>query len=105
MVERISDERRALLLAIALLAIAVLIAFWVRPDPQGHATWFFVVLPGAFAAPAFLDLEWKVFHHAGPAVAWSTEVLFSYVWYFVVSYVAVKGYRMLRGTTGEHATK
>ena len=96
MVVHISDELRALVLAIALLAIAVVIAFGIRPDPQGHARWFFVVLPGAFAAPAFLDVEWKVFHHAGPAVAWSTEILFSYVWYFVVSYVLVKGYRTLR---------
>ena len=79
----------------ALLATAAAIAFGIHPDSQGHAAWFFALLPGAYAAPAFLDLEWRLFHHAGPAVAWSTEILFSYVWYFVVSYAVIKFYRML----------
>ena len=96
MMRRKSDEVRAALLAFGLLAVASAIAFVIQPDPQGEARWFFALLPGAYAAPTFLDLEWRLFHHSGPAVAWGTEILFSYVWYFVVAFVAIKLYRLVK---------
>ena len=91
-----TDERKAMVWAIALLAAAAVIALILRPDPQGHAEWFFALLPGATAAPAFLDVEWKLFHRAGPEVMWSAVAVFSYVWYFVVSYLAIKLGRKFR---------
>ena len=92
---RKSDEVRAAVLAVALLVMAAAIAFGIHPDAQGHAAWFFALLPGAYAAPTFLDLEWRLLHYAGPAVAWSTEILFSYVWYFAVAFAAIKLYRLV----------
>jgi hypothetical protein len=90
------DELRAAVVALVLLALAAFIALWIHPDPHGRATWFFALLPGAYAAPAFLDLEWKLFHRAGPVVMWTTVMAFSFVWYFVVGYAAVKLYRLAR---------
>ena len=87
-----TDERQAMFWAIVLLAIAAVVALILRPDPQGHAEWFFALLPGATAAPAFLDIEWKLFHRAGPEVMWTAVAVFSFVWYFVLSYLAIKVY-------------
>ncbi|HEU5451154.1 MAG TPA: hypothetical protein VFU76_04180 [Terriglobales bacterium] len=84
--------------AVILLAAAAVIALILRPDPQGHAAWFFALMPGATAAPAFLDIEWKLFHRAGPEVMWTAVVLFSYVWYFVLSYLAIKVYRRVHAS-------
>ena len=83
---RENDEWRAAVAAMALLALAAVVALWVHPDAQGQATWFFSLLPGAFAAPAVLDVEWALFHRAGPVVAWTTVMLFSYAWYFSLGY-------------------
>ena len=93
-----TDEGKAVIAAVILLAAAAVIALILRPDPQGHAAWFFALMPGATAAPAFLDIEWKLFHRAGPEVMWTAVVLFSYVWYFVLSYLAIKVYRRVHAS-------
>jgi hypothetical protein len=98
------DDLRAVLTAIVLLALAAFIALWVHPDQHGQATWFFALLPGAYAAPAFLDIEWKLFHRAGPEVMWTTVMLFSLVWYFVVGYAVVKAYRFVKSRTEDRIT-
>ncbi len=87
-----------------LLAVAAFIALWIHPDAQGQATWFFALLPGAYAAPAFLDLEWKLFHRAGPEVMWSAVMLFSFVWYFVVGYAGVKAWRFVESRVDDRIT-
>ncbi len=86
---RDNDEWKAGLAAVALLALAAIVALWVHPDGQGQAKWFFALLPGAFAAPGVLDVEWALFHRAGPVVMWTTAMVFSYGWYFVLSYGAI----------------
>lgn len=99
-----SDERVGAIAAVGLLALAALIALGIHPDPRGQATWFFALLPGAFAAPAFLDVEWKLLHRAGPEVMWTTVMLFSYVWYFILGYAAVKAYRFLVAPADDRIT-
>jgi hypothetical protein len=93
------DDVSAAFAAIVLLALAAFIALWIHPDPRGQATWFFALLPGAYAAPAFLDVEWRLFHRAGPEVMWATVMLFSFVWYFIVAYAVVKVYRLAKSRT------
>lgn len=97
---RKSDDLRAALVALVLLAVAAFIALWIHPDPHGSATWFFALLPGAYAAPAFLDIEWKLFHRAEPEVMWTAVMLFSFVWYFVLGYAGVKIYRYATARSG-----
>ncbi len=84
--------------------MAAFIALWIHPDARGHATCFFALLPGAYAAPAFLDIEWKVFHRAGPEVMWSAVVVFSFVWYFIIGYAAVKAYRWFAARAEDRIT-
>ena len=86
---RENDEGQAAVAAAVLLALAAVVALWIHPDPQGQAKWFFALLPGAFAAPGVLDVEWALFHRAGPVVMWTTAMVFSYVWYFALSYAAI----------------
>ncbi len=99
-----SDELRAALVGIVLLAGAAFVALVIHPDAQGQATWFFALLPGAYAAPAFLDVEWKLLHRAGPEVMWTCVMLFSLVWYFVVGYLGVKAYRFVQGRVDDRIT-
>ena len=89
------DIRQAALAAAILLAAAAVVALWIHPDPQGSATWFFALLPGAFAAPSLLEMEWRLLHRAGPIVMWSTVMVVSFLWYFVISYAGVKAYGAL----------
>jgi hypothetical protein len=95
-----ADDRRAAFVAAVLLAVAAFVALWIHPDRQGQASWFFALLPGAYASPLFLDLEWKLFHRAGPAVMWTTVMLFSFAWYLVVAYAALKTYWFIKERSG-----
>ena len=89
-------DRQAALAAAVLLAAASVVALWIHPDPQGSATWFFTLLPGAFAAPPVLEAEWRLLHRAGPIVMWGTVMVVSFLWYFVLSYAVAKAYGFLR---------
>jgi uncharacterized membrane protein len=86
---KFSDWKLACIPALGLLGIAAFILFVIHPGGfEGQIGWFLGLLPGAMLAAIAADqvhtptLE--------PIVYWGCLIGVSFLWYFVISYVAIK---------------
>jgi hypothetical protein len=88
---RLSDWKRACLAATALLGIALFIVFAIHPGGfEGQIGWFFGLVPGALVGAILADMVYKVVPSLERVVQWFSIIGVSFLWYFVISYAAIK---------------
>jgi hypothetical protein len=78
--------------ASVLLGIAAIIILVIHPGGfEGQIGWFFLLLPGAYVAAGMAG--------HGPLSAsvspWPIIFVASFLWYFVITYAAIKVYRLV----------
>jgi hypothetical protein len=89
----ISDDKLACLLAAVLLGAVALIIFAVPVLPGGfeaQSAWLVALLPGALLAYPLADLLGDASPLAGNIAVWSLLVGLSFLWYWLLSLLAVK---------------
>jgi hypothetical protein len=90
------DWKRAAFAAIVLTGLATAVVFGINPGGfEGQAGWFLVLLPAALSAYPLLDYIDKVAPHAEPAAYWALLIGFNFLWYWGLSYAAVRFWRFL----------
>src|SRR5215467_15122665 len=90
----------ALLAAMTLLSCAALILFVVHPGGfEGQVGWFFALMPGAILGLPFADRVYKIAPNAERLALWVSMISISLIWYFAISYAAIKAYRFISRTS------
>jgi hypothetical protein len=92
------DWKYACAAAVALLGIAAFILFVVHPGGfEGQIAYFFALLPGVYMVLLFFHPShpgWANAMPHGVFVYWLFVIGGSFIWYFILSFVAIKGYRL-----------
>ena len=84
----------ACLAAMVVTGLAMLVVFGFHPGGfESQGAWFIVLLPGAVIALPLADLAYKIAPKAGPVVAYGGTVAFSFLWYWGISFIAIKNLR------------
>jgi hypothetical protein len=79
--------------AVILTGLAMLVVFGFRPGGfETQGAWF-VLLPGAFLALPLADLAYKIAPRADPVVAYGGTIALSFLWYWGISFIAIKNLR------------
>lgn len=92
------DWKHASIAAAVFLGIAALVVYVVHPGGfEGHVAWFFALFPGA-PAVAVLGKQIPKLDPLLSAALWPLILFLTYVWYFALSYAAIKGFRLLSRT-------
>jgi hypothetical protein len=87
---RFSDRKWAFVTALGLTAAAALILFLIHPGGLG---WVFALLPGAIAGAPISDRAYRTVPWSDQIVLWTLTFGISLLWYFVLSYMAIKFWR------------
>jgi hypothetical protein len=84
--------------ASVLAAAALFVVLVLRPGGfEGQIGWFLTLLPGAIAGVPVSDRLYKMSSSLSAIGLWTTTVSLSFLWYFVLSYLAIKIYRAAAG--------
>jgi hypothetical protein len=95
----IGDWKWACAAAVGLTVAAALVVIFLRPGGfEGQIGWLFVLLPGAIAGAPVSYRVYQTIPWSARIVLWTITFSFSWFWYFVVSYIAIKIYRLAAGT-------
>ncbi len=93
----IPDWKRAAIAAIVLTVLAAAVVFGISPGGfEGQGGWLLVLLPAALLAYPLLDYIDKVAPHAQAAAFWVLLIGFNFLWYWGLSYVAIRFWRFLK---------
>lgn len=96
MERRLGDSTRALVGALVLLASASFILFFIHPGGfEGQIGWFLLLMPGAIIGLSVADRVYKISASAEPFALWGIVIPISLLWYFAISYAAIKAYRFI----------
>lgn len=90
-----SDRIWASAIALALLSIACYAVFGFQHGFEEQVAWYLVLLPGSILAAPISDL---VTHRNPNGRSVSFDVLivcFSFIWYFALTYSAIRTYRFI----------
>jgi hypothetical protein len=91
---RLSDWKWASFSALVLTGTAVILLFLARPSQIG---WLFALLPGAIAGAPVSDLAYRNVRWSDQVVLWTLTVGISLLWYFAISYMTIKFWRLASG--------
>ena len=98
---RLADWKWACLAGLALLGVAVFVVFVIHPGGfEGQIGWFFGLLPGATIGAHLADMVYKFVPRLEIIVQWLSILGISFLWYFALSYAAIKSYRFVVRTLG-----
>ena len=87
------DWKYAFAGAIGLLGIAAFILFVVHPGGfEGQINYFFGLFPGVYLV---LVAGWANALPRGAVVYWLFVIGGSFIWYFILSFAAIRGYRVV----------
>ena len=89
----LSDSRRAAIGALCLFGGAAYAVFGFQHGFEEQVGWYVTLLPGAILAAGISDIVTKTTPSAGSVTFWGLLVCFNLVWYFGISFVAIKAYR------------
>ena len=93
----IPDRKRAAFVGIVLTGLATAVVFGIAPGGfEGQGGWLLVLLPAALVAYPLLDYIHKVSPHAESAAFWVLLIGFNFLWYWGLSYVAIRFWRFLK---------
>ena len=79
--------------ASVLLGLAALAVFEIPHGFEEQVGWYLGLLPGGFFAAAFSDLVESVIPRGKSIMYWGLLFCLNFLWYFVISYAAIKVYR------------
>lgn len=100
MIARSSDWKYACVAAFALLSAAVFVVFVIHPGGfEGQIGWFLDLLPGAIGGEILADTAFKV-ARVERIVYWCSILSITFLWYFALSYLAIKAYRFVIRSLG-----
>jgi len=92
---RLSDKILAFVAAIVLIGVAVFIILVIHPGGfEGQIAWLFALFPGAFVGAPLADKASKI-HPVLGALFWPILVGVTLLWYFALSYAAIKSFRIV----------
>ena len=95
----ISDWKWACAAAVGLTVAATFVVVFLRPGGfEGQIGWLFALLPGAIAGAPVSDRIYKTIPWSERIVLWTITLSISFLWYLVISYIAIKVYRLASGT-------
>lgn len=81
--------------ALGLLGAAAFIIFVIHPGGfEGQIGWLIALMPGAIVGLPLADRVFKVAPRAERVALWSSVLGITFIWYFAISYAAVKAYRL-----------
>ena len=93
---RLVDWKWAFGAALGLLGLASFVVFVIHPGGfEGQLGLFFGLMPGAIVGLSLANRVFKVVPSAERMVLWSSAIGITFLWYFAVSYAAIKIYRFL----------
>jgi len=91
----------AFVAALGLSGTAAFIVLVIHPGGfEGQIGWFFALMPGAVFGLPFADHVFKVAPGAEPVALWSSVVGITFLWYFAISYAAIKTYGLFTRASG-----
>jgi len=91
---------RSCVAALGLLAVAASILVVIHPGGfESQIAWFFGLMPGAFAGAVVGDRLYEMNPWLDRIVYWPVFLGVSFLWYLVISFLAIKVYRSLRRTS------
>jgi hypothetical protein len=98
---RLTDRTCALIAASGLLATAAFVILVIHPGGfEGQIGWAFALMPGSIVGLSLAERVFKASIPAGRAALWSSLFGVSFLWYFVISYAAIKACRFLARALG-----
>lgn len=96
---RLSDISRAGFVGAALLAIAAFAVFGFQHGFEEQVGWYVTLLPGAIIAAAISDVIRKAIPGAERVAFWSLVIGLNFIWYFGISWIVIKVYRLVSGAS------
>ncbi|HYA22775.1 MAG TPA: hypothetical protein VEF05_01360 [Terriglobales bacterium] len=97
----LSDSGRAAFGAVCLFGVAAYAVFGFQHGFEEQVGWYITLLPGAIVAAGISDIVTKIAPSAEFVTFWGLLVCFNLVWYFGISFVAIKAYRFVaKASTG-----
>ncbi|SRR5260370_29384780 len=90
----LSDWSRSCLAAIGLLGLAAFVVFKIPHGFEEQIAVYFMLLPGAFFAAPISDFLVGSAQRNESFIFVGLMVCFNFVWYFLICFICIKGYRM-----------
>jgi hypothetical protein len=91
-----ADWLWALIAASGLEAAAAFIVFVIRPGGfEGQIGWFIGLMPGALLWYLLADHVRAIPPAVEPILIWGSVLGITFLWYFAISYVLIKAYRLV----------
>jgi hypothetical protein len=84
--------------ALVLLGLAGFAVFKVPHGFEEQVGWYLLLLPGTIFAAAISELLGKIVPREQSLLFRGLLVGFNFVWYFVITYAAIRTYRFVSGT-------
>jgi hypothetical protein len=98
---RLADWMWASVAAVGLLGAAAFIIFVIHPGGfEGQIGWLLALMPGVIFGLPFADRVFKVAPGVEPVALWTSVVGITFLWYFALSYAAIRTYRFLARPLG-----
>lgn len=93
---RFPDSKRASIAAVVLTGLALAVVFGINPGGfESQGGWFLALLPAVLLAYPLLDYIDKVAPRADSIAFWTLLAGLNFLWYWVISYTAIKIWRFL----------
>lgn len=91
---RFADWIRAFVAALVLSAAAAFVIFVIRPGGlERQVGWFVALMPGVVVGSPLAERAYKISPNLAPIVDWSSLLGITFLWYFALSYSAIKAFR------------
>ena len=87
----IANWKGACISAAILTGLAMLVVFGFHPGGfESQGAWLLLLLPGTLAAYPLSDLSYRFASHAEPVIFWVLVIGFNFLWYWAISFIAIK---------------
>jgi uncharacterized membrane protein len=93
---RFAEWSRAFVAALVLSALAAFVIFVIRPGGfERQVGWILALMPGVVVGSPLADRVYNISPNLAPLVDWSALLGITFLWYFALSFSAIKAFRFL----------